>query len=115
MGTASRRERHSPRRLAEKLLRIRLSLDLSQNGMLRKMGSPEKLSQSNISGYERGGREPPLLILLEYARAAGVDMEVLVDDSLDLPEKLPAGQKRKEAKRGVAANAAAKSPGARKR
>jgi hypothetical protein len=32
MGTASRRARHSPSRLAEKLLQIRVSLDLSQNG-----------------------------------------------------------------------------------
>ena len=30
---------------------------------------------------------------LEYARAAGVYMEVLVDDKLDLPEKLPANPK----------------------
>jgi transcriptional regulator with XRE-family HTH domain len=104
MGTASRRERHSPRRLAEKLLQIRLALDLSQNGMLRKLGSPEKLSQSNISGYERGLREPPLLILMEYARAAGVYMEVLVDDSLNLPERMPAspmseGVRRKRSSR----------------
>ncbi len=93
MGTASRRTRHSPSRLAEKLLQIRVSLDLSQNGMLRRLGDPEKLSQSNISGYERGVREPPLLILLEYARVAGVYMEVLVDDSINLPEKLPANPK----------------------
>ena len=93
MGTASRRERHSPQRLAEKLLQIRLALGLSQNGMLRRLGSPEKLSQSNISGYERGVREQPLLILLEYARVAGVYMEVLVDDALDLPSKLPVSRK----------------------
>jgi transcriptional regulator with XRE-family HTH domain len=79
MGAASRRVRHSPRRLAEKLLHIRLALDLSQNGLLRSMGWPEKLSQSNISGYERGVREPPLLTLLSYAHLAGVEMEVLVD------------------------------------
>jgi transcriptional regulator with XRE-family HTH domain len=105
MGTASRRERHSPRRLAEKLLQIRLALDLSQNGMLRKMGSPEKLSQSNISGYERGLREPPLLILLEYARLAGVKMDVLVDDNLDLPEKLQANSRDREIKRGSVSKA----------
>jgi transcriptional regulator with XRE-family HTH domain len=115
MGTASRRERHSPQRLAEKLLRIRLTLGLSQNGMLRRLGSPEKLSQSNVSGYERGVREPPLLILLEYARAAGVYMEVLVDDSLDLPEKLPAARKSEGVKREGTSKAAAKSPRSRRR
>ena len=110
MGTASRRERHSPKRLAEKLLRIRLALGLSQNGMLRRLGSPEKLSQSSVSGYERGVREPPLLILLEYARAAGVYMEVLIDDSLDLPEKLPAARKSEGVKREGPSKASAKSP-----
>jgi len=28
-------------------------------------------------------------MLLEYARMAGVPMEVLVDDEIDLPQKLP--------------------------
>jgi transcriptional regulator with XRE-family HTH domain len=87
MGTASRRELHSPRRLAEKLLRIRQELDVSQNEMLRLLGSPERLQQSSISGYERGLREPPLLILLRYARIAGVSTDVLIDDKLDLPYK----------------------------
>jgi transcriptional regulator with XRE-family HTH domain len=78
-----------PKRLAEKLLQIRSALGLSQNGMLRRLNSPDKLLQTSVSGYERGVREPPLLILLEYARAAGVCIDVLVDDSLDLPKKLP--------------------------
>jgi transcriptional regulator with XRE-family HTH domain len=78
-----------PKRLPEKLLQIRLTLGLSQNGMLRRLNSPDKLLQTSISGYERGVREPPLLVLLEYARAAGVCMDVLVDDSVNLPNKLP--------------------------
>lgn len=90
-----------PRRLPEKLLQIRLALGLSQNGMLRRLNSPDKLLQTSISGYERGVREPPLLVLLEYARVAGVCMDVLVDDSLDLPERLPA-RPRHDAKRPAA-------------
>jgi transcriptional regulator with XRE-family HTH domain len=78
-----------PKRLPEKLLQIRLAMSLSQNGMLRRLNSPDRLLQTSISGYERGVREPPLLVLLEYARVAGVCMEVLVDDALELPEKLP--------------------------
>jgi transcriptional regulator with XRE-family HTH domain len=114
MGTASRRARHSPTRLAEKLLQIRESLDLSQNGMLRRLGAPEKLSQSNISGYERGVREPPLLILLEYARVANLYMEVLVDDSLSLPEKLPANPKSEGIKRKSTSRPVTKRMGANK-
>jgi transcriptional regulator with XRE-family HTH domain len=82
-----------PKRLPEKLLQIRQSLGLSQNEMLRKLGLPDKLLQTSISGYERGAREPSLLVLLEYARVAGVYMDVLVDDGLNLPEKLPATPK----------------------
>jgi transcriptional regulator with XRE-family HTH domain len=91
-----------------------MSLDLSQNGMLRRLGSPEKLSQSNISGYERGVREPPLLILLEYARVAGVYIETIVDDSLDLPERLPASPKSEGIKRKVTPKTVTKSMGMRK-
>lgn len=93
MGAASRRELHSPRRLAEKLLRIRQELGVSQNEMLRLLGSPDRLLQSSISGYERGLREPPLLVLLRYARIAGVSADVLIDDKLDLPDK-PKTQRR---------------------
>jgi transcriptional regulator with XRE-family HTH domain len=42
-----------------------------------------------ISRVEQGKREPSLFMLLEYARIAGVPMEVLVDDEVDLPQKLP--------------------------
>ena len=38
----------------------------------------------------------PLGVVLQYARCAGVPMEMIVDDSLDLPDKLsigPQGQK----------------------
>jgi hypothetical protein len=33
--------------------------------------------------------EPPLSILLSYARIAGVHVEDIIDDELDLPAKLP--------------------------
>jgi transcriptional regulator with XRE-family HTH domain len=93
MGSAPRLERHAPQHLSEKLLRIRTALGLSQNEMLRRLGSPDKLLQSSISGYERGMREPPLLIVLEYARIANVYVDALLDDTLDLPAALPAKTK----------------------
>jgi len=46
-----------------------------------------------ISEFERGTTEPPLVIVLQYARVAGVHMEDLVDDELDLPAKLPGNVK----------------------
>jgi transcriptional regulator with XRE-family HTH domain len=85
--------RPSPARLTEKLLQIREALGLSQNGMLRKLGIEEGYDRATISGYERGVREPPLPVLLEYARAANVYIDALVDDEVDLPEPLPSKRK----------------------
>jgi transcriptional regulator with XRE-family HTH domain len=84
--------RQRPLKLAKKLLRIRIALGLSQNEMIRRLGFEGELIQAHISAYERKrvNRIPPLGVVLQYARCAGVEMEVLVDDSLDLPDELPA-------------------------
>jgi transcriptional regulator with XRE-family HTH domain len=79
--------RERPNRLAEKLKQIREGLGLSQNEMLVRLGLEDKLSRTAISGYELGTSEPTLLTLLKYSRFAGIHMEVLVDDELDLPER----------------------------
>lgn len=85
MGSA----RERPARLAEKLLRIRTALGISQGEMLRRLGADEKNDRYYVSNYETGKREPSLRVLLEYARIANVLLEVLADDELDLPETLP--------------------------
>ena len=87
-------------RLADKLLKIRLGLGLSQNGLLERLGFADELFRSNISQYELGRREPPLPVLLRYARAAGVYVDTLIDDELDLPEKLPGAVKHPSVPRG---------------
>lgn len=90
-----RYHRRKPDRLAEKLLHIRMALGrLSQNEMIRHLGLEEEIPQSRISGYELGTREPSLPTLLKYARAAGISTDALIDDDLDVPEKLPV-RKRK--------------------
>ena len=83
------KSRQKPTRLAEKLARIRNELELSQNGMIRELGLTDELRQSHISMFELGEREPSLIVLLRYARAAGVSTDVLIDDELDLPKRLP--------------------------
>ena len=85
MGRAAREK---PERLAEKLLQIRLYLDLSQDGMLARLGLDEKLFRSAVSGYELGTREPSLPVLLKYARSVRISTDVLIDDELDLPARL---------------------------
>lgn len=86
--------RERPKRLAAKLLQIRVGLGLSQNEMVKALQAKDKISRSMVSGYEVGRREPPLLVLLKYSQLAGVHMEVLIDDELDLPERLPATTKK---------------------
>ena len=102
MGSASRRERHAPLRLGAKLLQIREALGVSQEDLLNLLGLPEALLQTSISRYERGTREPPLLILLRYARLANVEVEALLDDELDLPQTLPGPAKSPGVKRAAA-------------
>ncbi len=81
--------RPRPERLAGKLRQIRLALGLTQSEMLKRLGVEDQIDSARISGYELGLREPPLMILLQYARVAGVYVEDLIDDELDLPAKLP--------------------------
>jgi transcriptional regulator with XRE-family HTH domain len=81
--------RPRPKRLAEKLLQIRISLGLSQTEMHRLLGVEEEITYKRISYYELDQGEPPLTVLMQYARAAGINTEALIDDELDLPAKLP--------------------------
>jgi transcriptional regulator with XRE-family HTH domain len=78
-----RRARRRPRKLAKKLTEIRRRLGLPQAQMIRELGS-SGLLQSHISGWELGTSEPDLLVLLRYARLAGISVETLIDDKLDL-------------------------------
>jgi transcriptional regulator with XRE-family HTH domain len=73
----------NPKRLAEKLKQIRVRSNLSQTEILQKLGFSEVLFQGNISQYELGRREPPLPVLLAYARLGKVSVESLIDDDLD--------------------------------
>ena len=76
--------RPRPQRLAEKLKAIRLKLNLSQNEILKKLGMDDTYNRSVISGYELGTKEPPLPILLRYARLTRISTDELIDDELDL-------------------------------
>jgi transcriptional regulator with XRE-family HTH domain len=91
--------RPKPERLAGKLRQIRESLGLSQSQMLRRLGFENVHAYTRISSYELGRNEPPAMVLLEYARLANVYVEVLIDDRLDLPDKLPSPAKSEGVRR----------------
>ena len=81
--------RPRPRRMASKLLAIRERLGLSQSQMLARLGLTDTMHYGRISQYENDEREPTLMTLLSYAHVAGVHLEDIVSDELDLPAKLP--------------------------
>jgi transcriptional regulator with XRE-family HTH domain len=98
MGSATRPK---PVRLAEKLSAIRAALGLSQSEMLRRLELSEELFRSSISAYERGTREPPYPVLLKYAQAAGVCTDILIDDNLNLPARIPSSPQHRSHDRKV--------------
>lgn len=95
MGTYPRLRQ---KRLPEKLRAIRDAFGISQSEMLKRLGAEELIEYNRLSEFESGKREPPLRILLQYARVANVWMDVLVDDELDLPDKIPSVKKYEGAK-----------------
>jgi transcriptional regulator with XRE-family HTH domain len=95
----ARGARARPEHLPNKLLQIRLALGLSQSELLRILGLEEAMDYRRISEFERGTTEPSLSVLLQYARIAGLHLEDIVDDRLELPKKMPGGVRYKGIKR----------------
>lgn len=84
-----RSHRPHPARLGEKLRQIRVSLDLTLEQVIERLNYKDSpLYPTNISGMERGEREPPLPLLLAYARLIGISTDVLIDDELNLPKSI---------------------------
>jgi transcriptional regulator with XRE-family HTH domain len=88
MGHAKRLR---PKKLARKLKRIRESIKITQEEMakrLRKLGADKTLHSGYVADYENNGsREPSLLTLLAYSKLTGISVNVLIDDTLELPER----------------------------
>jgi DNA-binding XRE family transcriptional regulator len=76
----SQTEQRNPKRLARKLLDIRKGLNISQQDMASLLGL--RTSHKSVSGFERGTREPDLLVLLKYACLARITFQELVNDTM---------------------------------
>ena len=84
MGTG---KRITPARLAEKLKAIRENLGLTTERMVVELNCPSvPLHRASITQYEKGRREPPLVVLLQYARLYKTGVENLIDDDLNLSQ-----------------------------
>ena len=84
------RGRKKPKRLGEKLLAIRVKLDVSQSQLAKLLEFDKGIAR--ISEYEHSIREPDLMTLVKYSKLAHVPMDVLADDSREL--KFPESWKR---------------------
>jgi transcriptional regulator with XRE-family HTH domain len=73
-----------PKHLAKKVLQIRRSLGISQGQMIKRLGVQELIDHTTISKYELDKNEPPLAILLSYARLAEIPVEQIIDDEFEL-------------------------------
>jgi transcriptional regulator with XRE-family HTH domain len=88
MGSGARQK---PERLPAKLKEIRVALGLSQGGMVKHLGLSTNMGRERISAFEKegpDGRQPDLITLKAYANVAGVSVDDLIDDDVDLPKKL---------------------------
>jgi len=84
-----RKPRSKPQHLARKLLQIRTGLGYSQSEFRRLLKLEDLMEYKRISEFELGTAEPSLPVLLRYARVANISTDVIIDDELDLPDKLP--------------------------
>lgn len=97
-----RSNRPRPKRLGAKLRQIRAGLNLTLEQIIDRLDYKDSpVYPTNISGMERDEREPPLLLLLAYARLAGISTDVLIDDKLDLPTRLTNSPKDKGISRRI--------------
>ena len=62
--------------------------------MISRLGLSDELIREELSAFERGLRQPPLVLLLRYARCLGISTDVLIDDELNLPGELLKGTSR---------------------
>jgi transcriptional regulator with XRE-family HTH domain len=88
----ARAARQRPKRLGLKLRLIRRKLELTQEELIERLQDlgVKGLAQGSISAYESDGREPSLIFLLSIARLVNISVDILIDDKLDLPERLTA-------------------------
>jgi len=64
---------------------IREGLGISQRQIVDALNyTATPLRASQISQYENGQREPTMMLVLAYARLAGVSTDVLIDDKMKL-------------------------------
>jgi transcriptional regulator with XRE-family HTH domain len=85
------RKRPVPKLLAKKIKLVRTVNGWTQQEMAERVGEMMKLRSSAsppdgamVSRFERGEREPNLIVLYSYAKVVGVTVDVFIDDRFTL-------------------------------
>ena len=73
-------KRPTPQHLAPKLQAIRKNFGVSQYRLSQFL----KVGRTRLSEWEWGRRMPSWFVLIRYAKLAGVPLEFIVDDDIDL-------------------------------
>ena len=73
-------KRPTPQRLAPKLQAIREDFGVSQYRLSQFL----QVGRTRLSEFEWGRRVPSFRVLIHYARLAGIPLEFIVDDDIDL-------------------------------
>ena|SRR5687768_3636524 len=72
--------RPTPQHLAAKLRAIRNNFGVSQY----RLAGLLQVGRTRLSEFEWGRRMPSWIVLVRYARLAGIPLEFIVDDDIDL-------------------------------
>ncbi len=84
MGSAGRLK---PEKLGVKLMAIRNQFEYSFSQMAEQLSNDQvKVLRTDVSRFEKGLREPSLIILLRYAKLAGTTLDTLADDEIEFPK-----------------------------
>ena len=84
-----RQRRPTPRLLAKKLRAIRAHLEIGQAEMARRLGKVAgNPDGAMVSRFERGQREPNLLVIVAYAKAVGIPADPIIDDAWTMKDFL---------------------------
>ncbi len=80
MGSSSRVK---PEKLGGKLMAIRLKFEYTFSEMAECLSDDKvKVLRTDVSRFEKGFREPSLIILLRYAKLAHTTLDILADDEI---------------------------------
>ena len=90
-----KQRRPQPKHLAKKLKAIREELGIGQLEMSKRLSKfGPTVDGAAVSKFERGEREPNLLVIVAYCKVAEIPADCLIDDAWSVKDLLWAMKKK---------------------